>query len=313
MMKKHFYYPSQDGKTKIHAIEWIPEGNISAILQISHGMVEYIDRYDAFARFLNEHGYYVVGHDHLGHGESIQTKEHWGYFDEKNGNECVIGDIHQLRQITQEKYPAVPYFLLGHSMGSFLARQYLTIHGKGLSGAIIMGTGNQPLFLVKLGKILCRLIASFKGWHYRSRFVNHMAFGGYNKKFCPSRTPMDWLSRNPKNVDNYLSEDCCTFIFTVNGYYHMFRGMEHLSKKENFEQIPKDLPVFFVAGKDDPVGDFGKGVTSVWQKYKDGGIKDVSLKLYTNDRHEILNEDDRETVYQDIYQWLETKRISYTH
>lgn len=311
-MKQHFYYPSQDGKTKIHAIEWIPEGNISAILQISHGMVEYIDRYDEFARFLNERGYYVVGHDHLGHGNSIQTKDDWGFFAEENGNECVIGDIHRLRQLTREKYPAVPYFLLGHSMGSFLARQYLTLHGDGLAGAVIMGTGNQPLFLVKLGKTVCRLIASVKGWHYRSRFVNNMAFGGYNRKFSPARTPMDWLSRNPKNVDTYLSEDCCTFIFTVNGYYHMFRGMEHLAKKEHFEQIPKDLPVFFVAGQDDPVGDFGKGVKTVFQKYKAGGIKDVSLKLYKDDRHEILNEDDRQVVYADIYEWLETKRISRT-
>lgn len=312
-MKQHFSYPSQDGKTKIHAIEWIPEGNISAVLQISHGMVEYIDRYDEFARFLNEQGYYVVGHDHLGHGNSVQSKEDLGYFEEKNGNECVIGDIHRLRQITQKKYPDIPYFILGHSMGSFLTRQYLTIHGNGLAGAIIMGTGNQPLFLVKLGKMLCRLIASFKGWHYRSHFINNMAFGGYNKKFAPARTPMDWLSRNPKNVDTYLSEDCCTFIFTVNGYYHMFRGMEHLAKKENFEQIPKNLPVFFVAGQDDPVGGFGKGVKAVWQKYKNGGIKDVSIKLYKDDRHEILNEDDRQTVYEDIYQWLETKRISCTH
>ncbi|WP_461810328.1 alpha/beta fold hydrolase [Faecalimonas sp.] len=312
-MKRHFYYLSQDGKTKIHAIEWIPEGNISAILQISHGMVEYIDRYDEFARFLNKQGYYVVGHDHLGHGDSVQSKENWGYFNEKNGNECVIGDIHQLRQLTQEKYPAIPYFLLGHSMGSFLVRQYLTIHGLGLSGAIIMGTGNQPLSLIKLGKILCRIIASFKGWHYRSNFVNNMAFGGYNKKFFPSRTSMDWLSRNPKNVDTYLSEDRCRFIFTVNGYYHMFRGIEHLAKDKNFKQIPKQLPVLFIAGEEDPVGNFGKGVKAVFQKYKDGDIKDVSLKLYKNDRHEILNEEDRQTIYMDIYQWLETKRISCTH
>lgn len=312
-MKRHFYYLSQDKKTNIHAIEWIPEGNISAILQISHGMVEYIDRYDEFAHFLNKHGYYVVGHDHLGHGDSVQSKEDWGYFNEKKGNECVIGDIHQLRQLTQEKYPTTPYFLLGHSMGSFLVRQYLTMHGLGLSGAIIMGTGNQPLSLIKLGKIFCRITATFKGWHYRSNFVNNMAFGGYNKKFFPSRTTMDWLSRNPKNVDTYLSEERCNFIFTVNGYYHMFRGIEHLAKDKNFKKIPKHLPIFFIAGEEDPVGNFGKGVKSIFQKYKNGGIQDVSLKLYKNDRHEILNENDRQTIYMDIYEWLETKRISCTH
>ena len=151
-MKQHFSYPSQDGKTKIHAIEWIPEGNISAVLQISHGMVEYIDRYDEFARFLNEQGYYVVGHDHLGHGNSVQSKEDWGYFEEKNGNECVIGDIHRLRQITQKKYPDIPYFILGHSMGFFSQDSISPYTETDLREQLLWGTGNQPLFLVKLGK-----------------------------------------------------------------------------------------------------------------------------------------------------------------
>lgn len=306
-MKQHFYYPSQDGQTQIHAIEWIPEGKVKAILQISHGMVEYIERYDKFASYLNTRGYYVVGQDHLGHGESVLSEELHGYFAKAQGNEYVIGDIHQLRQLTSEKYPNIPYFMLGHSMGSFLTRQYLTLHGKGLAGAIIMGTGNQPLFLVKLGKYLCRIVAAIKGWTYRSTFVNNMAFGGYNKKFEPARTSMDWLSRNSENVDNYLKHPWCTFTFTVNAYYHMFRGMEHLLKKENFQKIPKDLPVFFVAGKDDPVGNFGKGVVQVYKKYKKE-FTDVSLKLYEKDRHEILNEIDRKKVFQDLYAWMEKRR-----
>lgn len=307
-MKNEFYYKSQDNATQIHAIEWIPDGKILAILQISHGMVEYIDRYDEFARYLCERGYYVVGQDHLGHGASVQSDENHGYFHKDCGNEYVIGDIHTLRQMTAEKYPDAPYFLLGHSMGSFLTRQYIKTHGDGLSGVIIMGTGSQPLALIRLGKLLCRIVAGIKGWNYRSRFVNNMAFGGYNKKFAPARTPMDWISRNEDNVDRYVKDPWCTFVFTVNGYYHMFRGMEQLTKKENFNHIPKSLPVFFVAGQDDPVGDFGKGVERVFRKYRDGGIQDVSMKLYPDDRHEILNEPDRFDIYEDLYQWLESKR-----
>ena len=303
-MKNHFYYPSQDNQTQIHAIEWIPKCGVKAILQISHGMVEHIERYDAFADYLSKRGFYVVGQDHLGHGASVTDDEKHGYFHDTHGNEHVIGDIHKLRQITTSRYPNVPYFMLGHSMGSFLTRQYITMYG---AGVVIMGTGNQPLALVRLGKLLCRIVASVKGWTYRSTLINNMAFGGYNRKFRPARTPMDWISRNPENVDNYLQDSWCTFTFTVNAYYHMFRGMEQLLNRKNFARIPRDLPVLFVAGKDDPVGDFGKGVIAVYKKYKKE-FDDVSLKLYEHDRHEILNEIDRKDVYLDIYKWLENRR-----
>lgn len=306
-MKNHFYYPSQDNQTQIHAIEWIPKCGVKAILQISHGMVEHIERYDAFADYLSKRGFYVVGQDHLGHGASVTDDEKHGYFHDTHGNEHVIGDIHKLRQITTSRYPNVPYFMLGHSMGSFLTRQYITMYGAGLAGVVTMGTGNQPLALVRLGKLLCRIVASVKGWTYRSTLINNMAFGGYNRKFRPARTPMDWISRNPENVDNYLQDSWCTFTFTVNAYYHMFRGMEQLLNRKNFARIPRDLPVLFVAGKDDPVGDFGKGVIAVYKKYKKK-FDDVSLKLYEHDRHEILNEIDRKDVYLDIYKWLENRR-----
>lgn len=306
-MKNHFYYPSQDNQTQIHAIEWIPKCGVKAILQISHGMVEHIERYDAFADYLSKRGFYVVGQDHLGHGASVTDDEKHGYFHDTHGNEHVIGDIHKLRQITTSRYPNVPYFMLGHSMGSFLTRQYITMYGAGLAGVVIMGTGNQPLALVRLGKLLCRIVASVKGWTYRSTLINNMAFGGYNRKFRPARTPMDWISRNPENVDNYLQDSWCTFTFTVNAYYHMFRGIEQLLNRKNFARIPRDLPVLFVAGKDDPVGDFGKGVIAVYKKYKKE-FDDVSLKLYEHDRHEILNEIDRKDVYLDIYKWLENRR-----
>ena len=238
MMKHEFYYTSRDSVTKIHAIEWLPDRDIKGVLQICHGMVEYIDRYDEFAEFMSEHGYYVVGHDHLGHGKSIQTEADLGYFDERKGNQYVIGDIYQLQEMTRKKYPDVPYFMLGHSMGSFLLRQYLTMYAEGLAGVVIMGTGHQGMLTLCAGRMICRIIAAFKG---------------------------------------------------------------------SMKRIPKTLPVLFTAGSDDPVGAFGKNVIRVYEKYKDAGIKDVSIHLYKGDRHEILNEVDRQNVYQDILAWIEEK------
>ena len=175
-MKKDFYYLSRDGKTQIHAVEWMPEDEPKGILQICHGMVEYIERYHEFAEYLCRHGYYVTGHDHLGHGKSVKDETEYGYFPKKNGNRCVIGDIHQLRMITSKKYPGVPYLMLGHSMGSFLLRQYLTEHGEGLAGVVIMGTGYQPMAVLEAGQLLCRVTALFKGWKYRSKFVDNLSF-----------------------------------------------------------------------------------------------------------------------------------------
>ena len=189
--------------------------------------------------------------------------------------------------MTQKKYPDKPYFMLGHSMGSFLIRQYMEMYGSGLSGVIVMGTGAQPGVALFFGKLLCKVIAAFKGDDYRSAFVDNMAFGGYNKRFEPARTDKDWLTRDEKEVDAYLANPWCTFRFTVNAYYHMFCGIEYAQKKENIEKIPKDLPLYLVAGSDDPVGNFGKSVENVAKTYRECGIKDVSLKLYEKDRHEI--------------------------
>ncbi len=354
-MKQEFYYPSKDGRTKIHAIEWIPKGEVTAVLQICHGMVEYIDRYDEFARFLNENGYYVVGHDHLGHGQSVVSEDKLGFFHESKGNACVIGDIHYLRKFTQKKYPDVPYFMLGHSMGSFLLRQYIGLYGNGLAGAIVMGTGSKSDFILAVGKLVCRIsafvkgweyrsnlvnsmafggfagaivmgtgsksdfilavgklvcrISAFvKGWEYRSNLVNSMAFGGFNKKFAHETTGSNWLSRNPVNAQNYAKDPLCNFVFTVNAYYQMFCGIQAVNRQERNEEVPKTLPIFFVAGREDPVGNFGKSVENIYKNYKSCGIQDVSIKLYEKDRHEILNEVDRRIVFEDLLRWMEKRK-----
>ncbi len=304
MLKSDFYYKSQDRQTSIHAIAWQPSGRVRAVLQICHGMVEYIDRYDDFARYLAEYGFYVVGNDHLGHGDSVVSDDRHGFFANPGGNECVIGDIHNLRKMTIEKFPDVPYFMLGHSMGSFLLRQYVESYGRGLTGAIIMGTGSQPGLTLKMGKFLCRLIALFRGWGFRSRMIDNMAFGSYNKAFEPARTPNDWLSKDTEKVDAYCAHPWCSFKFTVNGYFTLFRAVQAAQDKRRIAKIPKKLPLLVVSGDRDPVGANGKGVAQAYQLYKDAKIEDVEMRLYEGDRHEILNETDRDSVYADLLWWM---------
>ena len=305
-MRDEFYFPSKDGNTEIHTMEWKPDGEVKAVLQICHGMVEYIRRYDEFAQYLCDQGYYVVGNDHLGHGKSIQAKSEYGFFHEKYGNACVLGDIHTLRQRTMKKYPDVPYFMLGHSMGSSLLRQYIQMYGNGLSGVILMGVvAERRQAQLLFGRRFCRLIAVFRGWHYRSKLVDRMVNGPFNKKFKPARTRADWITSDRERLDAYVSEPLCSFIFTVNAYYNLFSGMIGMQKRESAFMIPKELPILFVSGADDPVGNFGKGVRKVYEKYRSAGIQDVSLRLYTGDRHEILNETDRQQVFQNLSAWLE--------
>ena len=298
-MRNEFFYPSKDGVTQIHAIEWLPEGDPVGVFQMCHGMVEHISRYDAFANYLASNGFYVVGHDHLGHGKSMTSEEKKGYFAHPNGNQAVIGDIHELRTRTQKKYPQLPYFMMGHSMGSFLLRQYIGMYSKGLSGAIIMGTGNQPSLILAGGMVICKLISMVKGWGYRSMFVDGMAGGSYAKKMGSG-----WLSRDKENRTEYEADPLCGFKFTVNAYYHMFSGMKQMNKFEKEGKAEKSLPLFFVSGAEDPVGESGAGVQKVVDTYKKGGYYNISMKLYPEDRHEILNERDKDVVYKDILNFL---------
>lgn len=307
--EKQFSFLSKDGKTKIHAVKWMPEsGEYRAVLQITHGMVEYIERYKPFAEFLNDQGVLVVGHDHLGHGASVASEEELGYFAEPDPSDTLVEDMHTLRTTVQAENPGVPYFMMGHSMGSFLLRQYLTMRAEGLAGAIVMGTGDMPYALLKAGQAVCKSISLTKGWHHRSHLVNQLGMGGYNRQFEPSDSTKDWITSDDSKRKEYEADPLCNFVFTVNGYYQMFEGMKVLTRRHAMDKIPVELPVIFVSGAEDPVGSNGVGVTRVFRKYEAHGMTDVEMKLYAGDRHEILNETDREEVYEDLYRWME-KRI----
>lgn len=302
IIKEEFYYDSADKKTKIHAFIWRPQGQIKGLLQIAHGMLEHIDRYDCFASFMASKGILVAGNDHLGHGLSVLSKEDRGFFGQGDGNKNLIDDMRKLREILKEKYPDLPYFLLGHSMGSFLVRQYISIYDD-LEGALIVGTGYQPYLALKSGLMLCKLMAAFKGWRYRSKFIHKLTLGGNNKCFEPARTRSDWLTKDEKIVDAYIKDEKINFIFTLNGFYYMFKGILYLYDKGYMDKIPKHLPLVFLSGDMDPVGNFGKDVKRLYDLHKTE-MTDVTFKLYKDDRHEILNELDKETVYRDIFEWI---------
>lgn len=305
MKKEEFYFDSRDGEHKIHAIKWIPDATKPVcILQIVHGMAEHIDRYDDFAAFLAERGILVVGDDHLGHGKSVQPGEPYGYFCKHDAPTVLVRDEHRLKKMIQEQYAGVPYIILGHSMGSFIARNYLLRYGTGIDAAIIMGTGMQSKPALMFALALTALQGLFFGSKHVSKLVNTVSFSAYNKQIKSPKTPYDWLSGNEDNVRKYIKDPLCGFIFTVNGFRTLFKLIYNLHDKEKLQKMPMNLPVFFVAGTDDPVGNYGKGVEQVYRSFKGIGMNNVQMKLYPGDRHEILNESDKENVYGDIYRWI---------
>lgn len=307
MRKKEFYIPSRDGVHRLHVILWEPETKVKAVVQISHGMIEMIERYDDFALFLNKYGYAVIGNDHLGHGLTAGNNGDLGYFCPENMSAVVVADLHRVTRWARKKYGNVPYFLFGHSMGSFMARRYLMTYGDNLDGAVICGTGSQSSLVLTAGKIVSNCLRVILGDRYRSRLLKMNAFSTYQKRIPNPRTKSDWLTRDSQIVDFCIHNKYCNYIFTVNGYRTLFDVLSFIQKNKNIRRIPKDLPIYFIAGGQDPVGKYGKGVRQIASAYKKAGIADVSLTIYPDDRHEILNELDRDQVYRDVLTWLDSR------
>jgi alpha-beta hydrolase superfamily lysophospholipase len=303
---KEFTFPSTDGKTPLHAMAWLPAGReVKAVLQIAHGVAEHIARYDDFARFLNTHDIAVVGHDHLGHGLSLPDGAVPVYFGDGNTWETVVDDIHALHLYIRKAIPDVPLFLLGHSMGSFLARTYLIRYPGTLRGAIIMGTGWQSEPVLLGGLALAGTIVRRRGGSTTDPTVTRLAFGAYNKPFAPNRTDYDWLSADSANVDRYIADPHCGQEATVGLFRQMLRGIRFNQKSSHLRQMDPTLPVLFTSGAMDPVGDMSKGVQRSCEAFRRAGMQDVSLHLYPGLRHEILNESlQRGTVYGDLLGWL---------
>ena len=286
---------------------WEPEGAPRAIVQIAHGMSEYIDRYDDFGRWLASHGIMVCGADHYAHGVNVRDPNNWGVLPSDQGKEILIQGFQLMRLSMEETYGTkLPYFVFGHSMGSFIVRAYIARYGQGLNGAIICGTGHNPMAVCKAGGIMAKAIAKVKGDGYRSKFLNGLADGAYSKAIPDARTPFDWLNTDPEKVDEYINDPACGFMFSAGGYVALMGLTAEVADKKKIAGIAKDLPVYFIAGDSDPVGANGQGVKTVFEMFKAAGIKDVDCKIYKNMRHEILNEPGHLEVYEDVLAWINT-------
>lgn len=275
-----------------------------AIVQISHGMCEYVHRYKELAAILAEQGYVVCGNDHLGHGQTSGENGLDGYFGEKDGRYFVLRDLKKMNQLIRKKYPGLPLVMLGHSMGSFFARWFASQYPEALDALILSGTAG-PNPLAGVGIQLTDWLSKYKGGKYVSPHINKLAFGAYLKKIKSAQTPYDWISRDTQLVAQYTSDKKCTFVFTVSAFHELFCVLRKVSTMQWAQSIRKEMPVWLFAGDMDPVGDYGKGVKKVAQLLQQAGVKDVTLTLYPEGRHEMLNETNRLQVYQDMLHWLE--------
>lgn len=305
-------YPSHDGESQIAAYLWLLDDPAWAeyprgVVQICHGMCEHMLRYADFAAFLTRQGFAVCGNDHIGHGASQPDPDLRGCLPAHTGEDVLLEDAHKLRGIMQERFPDAPYFLFGHSMGSFIARVYLRRHGRGLAGLIVCGTAFMPPAFARAASLFARAIARVRGPRFRSTLVDSLGAGAYAKQVEGARTPFDWLSTDPDVVDAYRADPRCGFMFSAAGYAVLTRLLADACDADSSRKAPHDVPVLVIAGDKDPVGSFGDGPRKCAAQMKKEGMLHVDEIMYEGMRHEILNEPDRMRVYGDALDWIEAR------
>ena len=308
IIRKEYTIPSKSGVADVYARCWVPADGPKALFQITHGMAEHGERYEDLAAYLCGQGFAVLAQDHVGHGKSVKSDDDLGYFGENGGWDAFVEDARSFTVLLEEEYPDLPLIFYGHSMGSFIAREYIRRYGTDprIKGAFICGTsGKNPAVGVAIK--LADVIAKAKGSRFKSNFINNLGFGTYNKKVADPRTPFDWLSCDPAQVDKYIADPYCGYLFTAAGYKDLFTILSKVSGKDWFAQVNPKLPILLIAGEEDPVGAYGAGVKQVYNDLKAAGKQDVTLKLYPGMRHEIHNEVGKETVYADLAAWALSK------
>ena len=304
-MRKDIFYPSC-GAGQIHGSCWEPQGEVKAVVQIVHGIAEHVLRYDHFAAFLADNGILVVAEDHMGHGGSIAGGSKKGCF--AGGWFAAVEDTYRLLQDTRAAYPNVPYILLGHSMGSFMARTILAKYpDSGIAAAVISGTAWMPGAVISAGQGMAKLICALQDEQKPNKMLQGMMFGGYNKRVEHQRTEYDWLTRDDAIVDAYVADPLCGFITSAGLLRDMLTGLGYIQKESSLSSMEKSLPILFIAGGDDPVGGYGEGVRSAGEAFQKAGMTDVTVKIYPLCRHEVLNEINKEDVYADVLSFIKEK------
>ena len=297
-------FPSKDGIHTIYAEIYTPKRRTAkGVVQLAHGMIDYVGRYKALADYLCGEGYILAGNHHLGHGKSVASADELGYFADEGGAGYVVQDMHTMNRLLRDEFPTLPIIVMGHSMGSFITRLYINKYPHSIKGAIIHGTGG-PNRLLPFGKALVSLISKTHGKRYRSPLIKKLAFGSYNSKFPKSEGENAWLTRDVDAVSGRATDKYTSFDFTVSAYLDLFSMIGDCNSKAWFDSYPKELPTLIVSGDMDPVGNYGKGPDYVYKHLLISGCKSVGLKMYGGARHELFNETNKEEVFADLVGWL---------
>ncbi len=310
MLMKSFMMKMDDGY-ELSVNRWMPdtEEEIKGVIQLHHGLAEHSLRYDRFGSILAEHGYVLNAYDMRGHGRSAENADKngtgmFGKLADKKGFDRAVLDLKTMIDNLKKDFPGKKTFLLGHSFGSFVSQGFIENYGNEIDGCILCGTAGPQRLLVACGNIAAHIVTFFAGKNEHTPILANLSFGSYNNKFKPLRTEMDWLSKNTMNVDMYIMDNWCGFPLTNSFFCSMTEGLSKIHKSKNIRKIPTKLPIFFIYGSDDPVGSYGKTIKALFNIYKSNGIENLSIKEYTGDRHEILNEDNKEEVENDIINWV---------
>jgi len=307
-MANQFKLSAPDGH-KIHINHWPTSSTPKLIFQIVHGMAEHSIRYAHFAKFLNSIGIEVYASDQRGHGYSVPNDEMLGHLADADGWNWLVKDQVQISNYIAEHHPAVPLVRFGHSMGSFVVRTYAASHSQLISGLILSGTGAHPGFIAKLGNLITAYMIKTKGIHYKSKFIFNTVFGPYTKRIANKKTDFDWLTRDENIVKEYIADKFCGFYMSNQFWKDINGGIDFINSDAAIAQIRKNLPILFISGDGDPVGEYGKGVEKVYKMYNSAGIQSVSMKIYAGARHELCNETNKYEVFADIKNWLTTNSL----
>ena len=311
MTTKSDFQIMSDG-TEIWVNKWLPDDieNCKAVIQLHHGLSEHSLRYDRLGSVLCENGYALVAYDMRGHGRTAENAEKkgtgiFGKLADKDGFNRVVEDLHEMILNDKKEFAGKKVFLLGHSFGSFVSQGFIEKYSSEIDGCILCGTaGPMSPLLISGGCMLSAIVKKFKGDNFISKLLADASFGSYNKRIKNQKTSVDWLSKNELNIQMYQDDKWCGTDLTASFFYDMTHALKQIHKSKNIKKISNDLPVFIIYGTDDPVGSYGETIKKLYNIYKANGIKNLSIKSYEGDRHEIFNEDDKEVVEKDVIEWF---------
>ena len=310
MQMKSFMMKMDDGY-ELCLNRWQPDSDdeIKGVIQLHHGLAEHSLRYDGFGSILAEQGYVLNAYDMRGHGRTAENADKngtgiFGKLADKKGFDRAVLDLKAVTDNLKQDFPGKKTILLGHSFGSFVAQGFIEEYGNEIDGCILCGTAGPRPGLVAMGSLAAHVITFFTGKNKCLPLMEKLSFGSYNEKINPIRTKCDWLSKNELNVDMYMMDNWCGFPLTNSFYCSMLEGLAKIHKSSNMKKIPASLPLLFIWGSDDPVGSYGKTIRQLIEIYKANGLQKIEQKEYEGDRHEILNENDKEKVENDIIEWI---------